>query len=162
VRQCGNPCAPGVRLQRVDNLGRCNHRDWCNVLNRGVDGLPLDVPLTLTRITHDDGVDGGAAQNHARLCQASAEHFQKCAELPLLCNRDLGPFGVTVLPIPLARRAAATACSAVQCRPLGIWPHTQLRSIASAPIAFVQRLRDVETWPIKPQRPLGWQNRAQP
>jgi hypothetical protein len=32
----------------------------------------------------------------------------------LLCNRGLGPLAVTVLPIALARRAAATACAAVQ------------------------------------------------
>jgi hypothetical protein len=47
-------------------------------------------------------------------CQASAEQFQQCAEFPLLPNRGLGPLAVTVLPIPLARRAAATACAAVQ------------------------------------------------
>jgi hypothetical protein len=38
-------------------------------------------------------------------CQASAEHFQQCAEFLLLRNRGLGPLAVTVLPIPLARRA---------------------------------------------------------
>jgi hypothetical protein len=47
-------------------------------------------------------------------CQASAEHFQQCAELPLLRNRGLGPLAVTALPIPLARRGTATACAAVQ------------------------------------------------
>jgi hypothetical protein len=46
--------------------------------------------------------------------QASAEHFQQCAEFPLLRNRGLGPLAVTVLPIPLARRAATTVCAAVQ------------------------------------------------
>jgi hypothetical protein len=40
-------------------------------------------------------------------CQASAEHFQQCAEFPLLRNRRLGPLAVTVLAIPLAGRAAA-------------------------------------------------------
>ena len=48
------------------------------------------------------------------LYQASAEHSQQCAEFPLLRNRGLGPLAVTVLPIPFARRAAATACAAVQ------------------------------------------------
>ena len=48
------------------------------------------------------------------LGQASAEHFQQCAEFPLLRNRGLSALAVTVLPIPLARRAAATACAAVQ------------------------------------------------
>src|SRR5262249_55886086 len=48
---------------------------------------------------------------HAR---ASAEHFQKCTEFPPLRNRALGPLAVTALPIPLARRAAATVCAAVQ------------------------------------------------
>jgi hypothetical protein len=40
--------------------------------------------------------------NNARLCQASPEHFQQCAEFPLLRNRGLGPLAVTVLPIPIA------------------------------------------------------------
>ena len=31
------------------------------------------------------------------LCQASAQHFQQCAEFPLLRNRGLGPLAVTVL-----------------------------------------------------------------
>jgi len=39
------------------------------------------------------------------LCQASAEHFQQCAEFLLLRNRGLGPLAVTILPIPLASRA---------------------------------------------------------
>jgi hypothetical protein len=46
--------------------------------------------------------------------QSSAEHFQHCAESPLLCNRGLRVLAVAVLPIPLAWRAAATACAAVQ------------------------------------------------
>ena len=45
----------------------------------------------------------GAAQDC--LCQASAEHFQQCAEFLPLRNRGLGPLAVTVLPIPLASRA---------------------------------------------------------
>src|SRR5215831_8613747 len=48
------------------------------------------------------------------LCQASAEHFQQCAEFALLRNRGLGALAVTVLPIPFARRPAATVCAAVQ------------------------------------------------
>ena len=40
------------------------------------------------------------------LHQASAEHFQQSAEFPPLRNRALGPLAVTVLPIPLARRAS--------------------------------------------------------
>jgi hypothetical protein len=47
--------------------------------------------------------------NHTRLCQASPEHFQQCAEFPLLRNRGLRALAVTVLPIPLARRATATS-----------------------------------------------------
>jgi hypothetical protein len=46
--------------------------------------------------------------------QPSTEHFQQCAEFLPLRNRGLGTLAVTVLPIPLARRAAATACAAVQ------------------------------------------------
>jgi hypothetical protein len=47
-------------------------------------------------------------------CQAVAEHLQQCAEFPLFRNGGLGPLAVTVLAIPLARRAAATVCAAVQ------------------------------------------------
>src|SRR5262249_11042573 len=36
------------------------------------------------------------------LSQPSPEHFQQCAEFPPLRNRRLGPFAVTILPIPLA------------------------------------------------------------
>ena len=46
--------------------------------------------------------------------QPSAEHFQQCAEFLPLRNRGLGPLAVPVLPIAVARRAAATACAAVQ------------------------------------------------
>ena len=49
-------------------------------------------------------------------CHASAEHFQQCAEFPLLRNRGLGAFAVTVLTIPFARRAAATGR---RCRRVG-------------------------------------------
>jgi hypothetical protein len=52
-------------------------------------------------------------------CQASAEHFQQCAEFPLLCNRGLGPLTMTVLPIPLARRRAAW--SALRTETLREW-----------------------------------------
>ena len=44
--------------------------------------------------------------------QASAEHFQQCAEFLPLRNRALCPLVVTVLPIPLASRPTATACAA--------------------------------------------------
>ena len=43
-----------------------------------------------------------------QLCQASAEHFQQCAEFLPLSNRGLGALAVTVLPIALARSGAAT------------------------------------------------------
>ena len=59
------------------------------------------------------GVDGGLPKPRD-LCQAVAEHFQQCAESPLLCNRGLRALAVAVLPIPFARRPAATACAAVQ------------------------------------------------
>jgi hypothetical protein len=52
-----------------------------------------------------------AAQTCSR--QASAEHFQQCAEFLPLRNRGLGPLAVTVLAIPLARRGAATVRAAV-------------------------------------------------
>jgi hypothetical protein len=41
-------------------------------------------------------------------CQASAEHFQQCAEVPPLRNRGLGPLAVPELPIPLPGRPART------------------------------------------------------
>src|SRR5215467_15538254 len=47
-------------------------------------------------------------------CQASTEHFEQCVELALLRNRRLGALAVAVVAISLARRAAATACAAVQ------------------------------------------------
>jgi hypothetical protein len=53
-----------------------------------------------------------AAQDCLR--QASAEHLQQCGEFLPLRNRGLGSLAVTVLAIALARRAAATACAAVQ------------------------------------------------
>ena len=43
-----------------------------------------------------------------------ARSIQRGAEFLLLRNRGLGPLAVTVLAIPLARRAAATACAAVE------------------------------------------------
>src|SRR6516165_265286 len=46
-------------------------------------------------------------------CQASAEHFEQCAEFVPLRNRGLGPLAVTVLAIPLARRGTATVRAAV-------------------------------------------------
>jgi hypothetical protein len=45
--------------------------------------------------------------------QASAQHFQQCAEFLPLRNRGLGSLAVTVLPITVASRAATTACAAV-------------------------------------------------
>ena len=46
--------------------------------------------------------------------QARTEHFQQSAEFLPLRNRSLGPLAMTVLPIPLTRGAAATACATVQ------------------------------------------------
>jgi hypothetical protein len=45
-------------------------------------------------------------------CQTGAERFQQCTQFALLRNRGLGVLAVTVLPIPFARRATATACAA--------------------------------------------------
>jgi hypothetical protein len=47
-------------------------------------------------------------------CQASAKHFQQCAEFLPLRNRGFGTLTVTILPIPFAWRGAATARAAVQ------------------------------------------------
>ena len=46
------------------------------------------------------------------LRQASAKHFQQCAEFLPLRNRGLGPLAATVLPVALARRSTATAIAA--------------------------------------------------
>jgi hypothetical protein len=46
--------------------------------------------------------------------QASAKHFQQRAEFLPLRNRGFGTLAVTILPVPFARRAAATARAAVQ------------------------------------------------
>jgi hypothetical protein len=74
------------------------------------------VPSSQTRIAHGERLYGHVEEgctNHALFdftcsCQASAEHFQQCAEFLLLCNRGLRALAVTVLPIALARRAAGT------------------------------------------------------
>jgi hypothetical protein len=39
-------------------------------------------------------------------CQTSTGHFQQCAEFAQLCYPGLGPLAITVLPVPLPRRAA--------------------------------------------------------
>ena len=46
--------------------------------------------------------------------ESCTEPFQQRAEFLPLHNRGLGPLAVTVLPVPLAGRAAATVCAAVQ------------------------------------------------
>jgi hypothetical protein len=60
---------------------------------------------------HDDAA-GALEDGHRK--SGDAEQFQQSAEFPLLCKVSLGPFAVTVLPIALASKAAATACAAVQ------------------------------------------------
>src|SRR5262249_49775628 len=67
------------------------------VLNRGVGRRRITPPSTFTCSR-----------------QASAKHFQQCAEFLPLRNPRLGALAVTVLPIPFARRPAATVCAAVQ------------------------------------------------
>jgi hypothetical protein len=74
------------------------------------------VPNSLLEIggfARDTYWDGHASLDVTHSSQASAKHFQQCAEFLLLRNRGLGPLALAVLPIPLARRAAATACAAV-------------------------------------------------
>ena len=78
---------------------------------------------------------GSTARWRTDSCQASAEHFQQCAESPPLRNRGLGPLAVTVLAIALARRAFATAnpeqhavWSVAMCWPQSMGrPHSALR-----------------------------------
>jgi hypothetical protein len=45
-----------------------------------------------------------AMEPRACSSQASADHFQQCAEFLPLRNRGLSPLAVTVLPIAFARR----------------------------------------------------------
>jgi len=56
------------------------------------------------------GLDGHVGGLHkprpsASSCQTSAEHFQQCGEFLPVRNRGLRPLAVTVLPVPLTRRA---------------------------------------------------------
>jgi hypothetical protein len=69
-----------------------------------------------TRIAHGERLDGHVEEGYANHA-LFAEHFQQCAEFLLLRNGGLGPLAVTVLGIPLARRAAATACAQGFSRP---------------------------------------------
>jgi hypothetical protein len=63
--------------------------------SRALGGLPIDVP------DQDSTRRWGRRRgfpNHVRLCEASAEHSQQCAEFPLLRNRGLGPLAVRLTP----------------------------------------------------------------
>src|SRR5262249_62266426 len=84
----------------------------CSVFGPGT--LPQVGPLVLGANMKCSESMRGAVLNISTSCQAVAEHFQQCAEFPLLRNRHLGPLAVTVLAIPLARRAAAR-CFGVSC-----------------------------------------------
>jgi hypothetical protein len=113
-------CQP-LAMQRV-RLGRC-----IDVATRGRSAHPSPRGCTSTP---PDATPREIGASHLRIRQASAEHLKQRAEPPSLCNRSLGPLAVAVLPIPLARRAAATACAAVQStaslfrpwRPAGLAP----------------------------------------
>jgi hypothetical protein len=62
-------------------------------------------PAPQTRIAHGERLDGHVEEallDFTCSCQASAEHFQQCAEFLPLRNRGLGPLAVTILPIALA------------------------------------------------------------
>src|SRR5215467_12257024 len=75
------------------------------------------VPNSLLEIggcARDTYWDGRACLGVTHSPQASAEHFQQCAEFRPLRNCGLGPLAVTVLPVALARRSTATACAVVQ------------------------------------------------
>jgi hypothetical protein len=74
------------------------------------------VPNNLLEIggfARDTRWDGHACLGVTHSSQASAKHFQQCTEFVPLRNRGLRALAVPELPIPLARRAAATACAAV-------------------------------------------------
>src|SRR5262249_61452932 len=96
VSQCAPEAPIGVTFRQK---ALRYQRTAQSVLNRGVGRPALNYACAGTRF-YDS-------------CQASTEHLEECAEFPLLRNRRLGPLAVTVLPITLARRAAATVCAAV-------------------------------------------------
>ena len=77
----------------------------------------VPVPNSLLEIggfARDTHWDSHACLDATHSPQASAKHFQQRAEFLPLRNRGPGSLAVTVLPIALTRRAAATACAAVQ------------------------------------------------
>ena len=59
----------------------------------------LTVCLEIGGFARDTHWDSHACLDATHSPQASVEHFQQCAEFPLLRNRGLGPLAVTVLPI---------------------------------------------------------------
>jgi hypothetical protein len=59
------------------------------------------------------GCPNHALPDFTHSCQASVEHFQQCAEFPLLRNRGLGPFAMTVLPFRLPEGAPLPLDAAV-------------------------------------------------
>ena len=64
--------------------------------------------LEIGGFARDTYWDGRACLGVTRSSQASAEHFQQCAEFLPLSNRGLGALAVAILPIPFVGRAAAT------------------------------------------------------
>jgi hypothetical protein len=74
----------------------------------GVGGVSL---FTGVRTVRSNDVHGMQLCEFTYSPQASAKHFQQCAEFLPLRNRGLGTLAVTILPVPFARGAAATACA---------------------------------------------------
>jgi hypothetical protein len=62
---------------------------------------------------------GSTARLRTDSCQASAEHFQQCAEFPLLRDRALGSLAVTVLPHRVRREGLRYRVP--QCRQSPPW-----------------------------------------
>ena len=102
------------------------------------------------------GAEELRAANAQGSCQASAEHFQQCAEFLPLRNRGLGPLAVTVLPIPFARRGTATACAAVQSHAAldrGRVPIFRIKAIRSAAIGSRKSQGSAPRTPVGPLTP---------
>jgi hypothetical protein len=134
----------------------CQQVRECNFLDSGVDAPTPSPPAEQAAAR---GRRIGVADIYflpTYSHQTSAEQFQQSAEFLPLRNRGLGSLAVTVLPLPLARRAAATACAAVQptaplfCRwqPAGL-PTTGPRSALTGFLArrSTLSLHVADNWP---------------
>jgi hypothetical protein len=128
-----------------------------------------DGPLggLLHQCASSPDLDSGSwLRSHSILCscQAVAEHFQQCAEFPLLRNRGLGPLAVAVLPIALAGgpplpfappcnhrrscgRPAAGSCLCLRRLVLGCAGTPHLGEPTSVGLERIRRAASAHWWP---------------